>query len=1081
MEVGEDLRANAKLSLVTELAPQEPAAWANLALMAMRRNELDIAQDHLNRALQLDSTNSEILSIAAAHARMAGNGTMQLRYLRKVVSIDSLNTRALFELVELLPEDSDGYASIMDQLIAAVPRNTSVLLKRLEQSVSRGALDLELLDELSDYAWGVDVNEQIKTLKDSAQRGDVGIQLAFLRNILLSEPQYRQDLAEVRVSVERVGDPVTRFIHLENPTSSPAMRDDSMQVIASDEPLVSGNTPQEWISAIALGNNALPAIFYAGTDSIRTLRGEAWAAPRISGHNAGIGVDYNFDFRTDLVLAGAEGLRLLRQDSLEQFVDATAELNLSATLTNAAYTGVWAADIDLEGDIDLVLNDAERGLRTLRNKRDGTFELADWFSIESGIRAFAWADLDQDGDPDAAFIDGRGGLMVLANERQGRFSSMPIPGESLTLLDIAVSDSDSDGRIEILALTDVGRILRVIPGNQPEMTLLAETDLRGAGAQLLTGDLDNNGGVDLVVTAQGQSHIFLQGQDYVFYPHGGPVDLETYAISATRFAGRLDMVGLDSDRQPTRYGVITTKPYHWKQIQPRAAQAVGDQRINSFGIGGEVEIRAGLLYQKQPITQPIVHFGLGMQSLADVARITWPNGSVQAEFDLLSDEIVSATQRLKGSCPWLFTWDGSTMAFVTDFIWRSPLGLRINAQETAGIMTTEDWVKIRGDQLRPREGYYDIRITAELWETHFFDHVSLKVIDHPDGTEVFVDERFAFPPPEFKIHVTSELVPVVGAWDDRGQDILEFVVAQDENYADFFGRGDYQGITRSHYLEVEIGENTPQDAWLVARGWIRPTDSSINVAISQGDHSPPSGLRVEAQLPDGSWETIHENLGFPSGKSKTILIDLASLERSSQRLRLHTNMEIYWDALHTAEKLDDSLAQVTHMLPAKADLRYRGFSVANEADRSSPELPEYETLSGTAQIWRDLVGYHTRFGDVLPLLEQVDDRYVIMNAGDEMTLQFTAMEPVMTGQKRDFVLVGDGWVKDGDYNTTFSRTLRPLPSHGDPTYDEPLGRLQDDPVYQRHSSDWIEYHTRYVMPDNHARGLVFPGEKNSRR
>jgi len=1076
MEVGEDLRANAKLTLVTELAPREPAAWANLALMAMRRNELDSAQEYLNQALDLDSTNSAILLLAAAHARMIDDANSQIRHLLNAVSADSLNTRALFELVALLPEDSEERASLTNQLVIAAPGNTSVLLNRLEQSVSFGHLDLELLGELAGYTWGAEVQEQIEVLRNSARENDVAVQLAFLRNILLSEPQYRKDLAEVRVSLERVGDPVTRFIRLENPSSSPAVRDDSMQIVA-DQPLAFANTPQGWISAIALGNTALPAIFYGGMDSVRTLHAEAWEAPEISGHDAGVGVDYNFDFRTDLVLAGSGGLRLLRQDSLEQFVDITDELNLSDALIHAGYTGVWAADIDLEGDIDLILNDMERGVRTLRNNGDDTFEPAEWFSVQFGIDAFAWADLDQDGDPDAALLDSEGRLNVLTNERQGQFMSVETSAETRVIKDIVVSDTDSDGRIEILALTDIGEILSITLGDKPRV--LVEAGTHGSPTQLLAGDLDNNGGIDLVLTTNGKSWVFLQDQDYEFYPYEGSINLETYVLGATRSAGRLDLIGLDNNRMPARYGVLTTKEYHWKQIQPRAATAVGDQRINSFGIGGEVEIRAGLLYQKQPITQPIIHFGLGEQSLADVARITWPNGSVQAEFDLLSDEIISATQRLKGSCPWLFTWDGAGMSFVTDFIWRSPLGLRINAQETAGIMTTQDWVKIRGDQMKPRDGFYDVRITAELWETHFFDHISLMVVDHPEGTEVFVDERFAFPPPELTVHVTSDLMPIIDAWDDQGQSILEYVISEDERYVDFFGRGDYQGITRPHYIEVEINDDTPQDAWLVARGWIRPTDSSINVAISQGEHSPPSGLRLEAQILDGSWETIHENLGFPSGKSKTILIDLASIERisESQRLRLHTNMEIYWDVMYTAEKLDDSLAEVTHILPVKADLRYRGFSIAREADRSSPELPVYDTLSGTAQIWRDLVGFHTRFGDVLPLIEDVDDRYIIMNAGDEIRLHFTAMDSASEGLERDFVLIGDGWVKDGDYNTTFSRTLRPLPLHDDPTYDEIPGRLRDDPAYQRHPSDWVEYHTRYITPENHSRGIAFLEER----
>ncbi len=1079
MEVGEDLRANAKLILVTELAPEEPAAWANLALMAMRRNELDVASEHLDRALQLESTNAEILLLAAAHARMMGNDSTQVEYLRRAVSVDSSNTHALFELIELLAADSDESRLLMSQLVNASPRNTAVLLKRLQQSISQAVLDLELLDEFSSYTWGEEVNEQIELIRNSDQEEDITIQMAFLRNILLSEPKYRQDLAEVRISTERVGDPVTRFIRLENPSSSPAPKDDSLDFVL-DQQLAALDLSQEWISAIALGNDALPAIFHAGMDSVKTLRKEAWEAPSVSGHDAGLGVDYNFDFRTDLVLAGTEGLLVLRQDSLEQFEDVTSELNLNITITGAAYTGVWAADIDLEGDIDLVLNDAENGILTLRNNGDGTFELAEWFAVDLSVHAFAWSDLDQDGDPDAALMDSEGRLRVLANERQGQFIPMPTPIDDLILLDVTVSDSNSDGRIEILALTNSGQILRVTLGNESAVEVLFEMALNDVDAQLLTGDLDNNGGTDIVVTTKEESQILLQDQDYAFYSYGRGLALETFALSATRFAGQLEMIGLSADlRQPVRYGILTSKGYHWKQIQPRAAQAVGDQRINSFGIGGEVEIRAGLLYQKQPITQPIIHFGLGEQTLADVARITWPNGSVQAEFDLLSDEIVSATQRLKGSCPWLFTWNGEEVTFVTDFIWRSPLGLRINAQETAGVMTTEDWIKIRGDQLKPRNGIYDVRITAELWETHFFDHISLMVVDHPVGTEIFVDERFAFPPPELKIHLTSELMPIAGAWNDQGQDILETVLVEDERYADFFGRGDYQGITRDHYIEVEISEETPQDAWLIARGWIRPTDSSINVAISQGDHAPPSGLRLEAQLPDGSWQIVHPNLGFPSGKSKTVLIDLAPVARSSgtQRLRLHTNMEIYWDALYTAAKLDDSGLQVAHILPEHADLQYRGFSVVHENDRSSPELPVYDTLSGTAQIWRDLEGYHTRFGDILPLLEQVDDRYVIMNAGDEMLLKFTEVNSGATDQVRDFVLIGDGWVKDGDYNTTFSRTLRPLPSHSDPTYDEIPGRLNEDPVYLRHSSDWLHYHTRYVSPENHARGLIFRNER----
>ena len=76
-------------------------------------------------------------------------------------------------------------------------------------------------------------------------------------------------------------------------------------------------------------------------------------------------------------------------------------------------------------------------------------------------------------------------------------------------------------------------------------------------------------------------------------------------------------------------------------------------------------------------------------------RIVWPNGVLQTEFEIAADTAVLATQRLKGSCPWLFAWNGREMGFVTDLIWRSPLGLRINAQATADdsarLLRAEGW------------------------------------------------------------------------------------------------------------------------------------------------------------------------------------------------------------------------------------------------------------------------------------------------------------------------------------------------------------------------------------------------------
>jgi hypothetical protein len=205
-----------------------------------------------------------------------------------------------------------------------------------------------------------------------------------------------------------------------------------------------------------------------------------------------------------------------------------------------------------------------------------------------------------------------------------------------------------------------------------------------------------------------------------------------------------------------------------------------------------------------------------------------------------------------------------------------------------------------------------------------------------------------------------------------------------------------------------------------------------------------------------------------------MLIDLQHAFRpgTPRRVRLRTNMEIYWDRIAWAVGYPDAPVTIHRLLPAAAELRYRGFSKVTQARRTAPELPDYNTLAGTAPLWRDLVGFHTRFGDVRPLIEGVDDRYVIMNAADELALRFPAPPPPRAGWTRDFVLVGDGWVKDGDYNTGFSTTVLPLPYHGLSDYTRPPGRLEDDPAYRRHPDDWKAFHTRYVTPGEFHRALV---------
>ncbi len=1098
LQAGEGLGAEDELLRVTELVPAEPAAWANLGVFAMRKGDYELATERLEKAHSLAPDNSEIAVLLGRLASQQGQSEQAIQHFRDAVTLDPQNTKAKYALAEEIerlntPESDAEIQRLMEEILQTNPGNLAVLVELARIAARRGdsATLQQAVSRMAEESaeWPEDLQTQLQTLRENIQQPDtraLATQVAFLRNMLVRLPAFRHDLTSVRIPAEDIAELITRFIRLPQPQNAPAPSDTTLNFAAGTLPFA-GETSWSWVGAIVLTAEDAPSIVLANQNAVQPSEGillpfpggpaDASVAP-----HAITGLDYNYDFRTDLAFAGSGGLRLYKQEENGSFTDVTAQTTLPADVLRASYTGVWAADLDMEGDLDLLLGVSGKPSVVFRNNGDGSFTRAPLFSEAPDLLNFEWGDFDADGDPDAATLNASGNLQIHENRRGGDFQAQDAPLSNAAA--ISVADINNDAVLDMVVLLKSGSIQRLSFNTEQNQWVAAEVaqwpqppaPLDPRASLLFVADLDNNGAFDLLASTPSGEQVWLADTQGGYRLQTSLDGAYAMAVSELTGDGRLDLLGISQDNRPVLLVNQGDIQYHWKILRTRAADVAGDQRINPFGIGGEIELRSGLLFQKQPISEPVVHFGLGEHTEADVARIIWPNGNVQAEFDLASDQTVLANQRLKGSCPWLFTYDGQGMQFVTDFIWRSPLGLKINAQETAGIMVTDDWVKIRGDQLVARDGYYDVRITAELWETHFFDHVSLMVVDHPDGTEVFVDERFAFPPPELALHAAAPLKSIAGAWDDQGKEVTSTVVALDQQYLGGFKLGPYQGVAEDHYVEIDLGNDAPAQGplLLVANGWLHPTDSSINVAISQGNHAPPVSLSVEVPDSKGGWVVFRDNLGSPSGKVKTILIDLEGAFKpdTPRRLRLRTTMEIYWDSFAWTTRQPQVELRTQHLQPDVAELRYRGFSNIVQENPHDPEIPEYHNLNGRTRFWRDLVGYYTRFGDVRELLEKVDDRYVIMNAGDEMTFQFPVPPAPPAGWTRDFVLIGDGWIKDGDYNTTFSTTVLPLPTHNSPEYDTPPTQLEDDPVYQRFPEDWQKYHTRYISQERFQEALL---------
>ncbi len=189
---------------------------------------------------------------------------------------------------------------------------------------------------------------------------------------------------------------------------------------------------------------------------------------------------------------------------------------------------------------------------------------------------------------------------------------------------------------------------------------------------------------------------------------------------------------------------------------------------NRSGVGAKIEVRAGSLAQKletysaSPAPAPAdIVFGLGKRTTVDAVRVLWPAGIVQAETEFASYRksalITSLTEldRKPSSCPYLYVWNGERFEFVTDFMGGGEMG-HLDAPGIYNTPDPDEYVRIRGDQLRERNGRYELRVTNELEEALFVDQLQLISVAHPQGTEVYPNEGLTVPPQPFKIYTARK-------------------------------------------------------------------------------------------------------------------------------------------------------------------------------------------------------------------------------------------------------------------------------------------------------------------------------------
>ena len=747
-------------------------------------------------------------------------------------------------------------------------------------------------------------------------------------------------------------------------------------------------------------------------------------------------VDFDHDGDLDL-FSGRTDIAMYRNNSDDQnkgnetFTDVTEQTFVTTTAPQYAPAEAFSADFDDDGDIDIFVTHRETGCTLYDNLRQGKLRAV---SDETGIpqdahyTAAAIGDYDNDGDIDI-FLSTADRIYLYLNRGDGSFVDDPRLEASVRDLSPVLLkniDYDNDGFVDLWVSGKDGMFLFRNDGTghfaEPYPLIETVTPTEGALLQTATagavGDYDNDGDLDL---------FFINGK------------------------GELRALQNDGGNQN-----------NWIQVRLEGITS-GDNKVNRDGIGSKLEVKVGDLYQLQYVSEQVSHFGLGAFDAADVVRVVWTNGVPQNVIQPQARQRILEKQILKGSCPFLYVYDGEQYQFVTDLLWRAPLGL-VTSMGFVAPDETKDFVKISGTQIQPKSGKYSIQITEELWETAYFDEVKLIAVDHPAGTDIFVNEQY-IPPPfaEFKVYGVKEKLHPKSAVNHRGEDVSDALKMFDYHYAVEHKPGPYQGVVKPHAIVLDLGD-APNDApvTLFLSGWIFPTDTSINVALFQNPGINPSFPSVSVKDETGQWKTVIDMIGLLAGKNKTITVDLTGKFLSDDRhVRIDTDMQIYWDAAFFTVGAQDVPIELTTLNPDSADLHYRGFSEMYRPNPHAPHLFDYQKVTTDAQ-WRDLAGYYTRYGDVNPLLQEVDDMYVILNAGDEITVEFDAsrLPALKPGWVRDFILYSDGWDKDGDINTLTSQTVEPLPFHGMSAYPYPdTEHYPNDAAHRRYR---LEYNTRRV-------------------
>jgi len=1033
--------------------PKLAQAAINEGIAQLTLQKLDAAKEALERAIALDAKNPQAWYNLGL-AQHAGN------------ELDAA-LKSFQEAVKLDPQDADSYyfegvcyaeQKQYDQAIA-------VFKKALEVNPLHASAEFALARALQRSGDTQDAREHFKRFQHlTSTKISAAIGLAYGeqgRYSTVTPIEEQEAVRKPMIPVKLVADDV--ISQAANPNEPASFTGGACMLDVTGSGQMDLVLMQSGMQAIALLHRASDGK-YQQVDAVG-------AGLKASGHAVACTVgDYDGDGLNDLAVALDDAVLLFRNLGKGKFQDVTAEAGL--TPRNRP-TGITFVDFDHDGDLDLLLTGAPLKAGDAPNvlwRNNGNKTFTEWTDPTglggSGKTAAAiLTDFNNDRAVDLAVTGDGPTPLIYVNPREGKYPTQPLYDEKLPATQgIAVLDFNKDGWMDI-AVTHAGApgvtLWRNVEGPNhvgrrfERVELPLEGALRGWG--LTPIDVDNDGWIDLaaiVETSKGPEVRVLRNRG-----DGTFEDVSrALGLSGKTFAGARGLIAADVDGDGAADLIVTRENAPPVLLRNEGGNKNHSVRLdltgladNKTAIGVKVEafaeghwqkweLAGAVGYQTQP--PPQILAGLGNADHIDLLRILWPTGVLQDEIDLPKGPVIAMKEadRRGSSCPVLFAWDGHKYKLVTDVIGAAVVGHWFTPTRR-NIPNPGEWIKVGGSQLASVDGKLSLRFIEPMEEVNYIDQLRLVAVDHPENVDVNPDEKFLDDPPfaSGKVVASEGARLPLGAWDGEGRDVLDVLSRRDHQFASGFTPTPYDGFANLHALTLDL---SPLDAHsplrLLMTGYVNYFSATSLYAAWQAGIKPVSPY-VEAEMLDGSWQRITPGeAGFPAGLERTIVIDLSGeLPQGARRIRLMTNLEIYWDQV-LIDQSANAPARSTEVPLSAATLHFRGYPKQIEGASPGDLGYDYDRVSLTGPFQHQR-GNYTRFGDVTELVKGIDDRYVIFGSGEEIATEFDASKLPALPQhwKRDYFFYANGFVKDMDWWDASPFTVTQLPFHGMSKYPYP--------------------------------------------